>query len=130
MQGTCLGEFVKVESVAETGLGALAIKVKGTKQIVGLCGIYLTDEPGEAELFYGLARDAWREGYATEACRALIAAARKQLELTTIVAGIHPENLRSIRVLERLGMRFSHVSTDSDLISNIASEVRKWAVVC
>lgn len=104
-----------VESVRDTGLGALAIKVKETNQIVGLCGLYLTDTPGEAEIFYGLARDSWGEGYATEACEALIAAATQQLSLSAIIAGVHPENLRSVRVLERLGLRFSHFSTDSEL---------------
>lgn len=103
-----------IESVRTTGWGAIAIKVQATNQIVGLCGFYPTDAPHEAEIFYGLARDAWGQGYATEAGKAVVAAGIQYLGLRSIVASVHPGNVRSIRVLEKIGLRFSHVSTASD----------------
>jgi RimJ/RimL family protein N-acetyltransferase len=101
--------------VAETGFGPIAIKVRATNAIVGLCGFYGTDVPQEAEIFYGLAREAWGQGYATEAGKALLKAGIQQLGLTAIIAPVHPENLRSIRVVEKIGLTFSHVTTSYGL---------------
>jgi RimJ/RimL family protein N-acetyltransferase len=100
-----------IESIRTTGWGAIAIKLRATDQIIGLCGFYATAEPQEAEIFFGLARDAWGMGYATEAGKALVAAGIQQMGLTSIIAPVHPENYRSIRVLEKIGLRFSHVTT-------------------
>jgi RimJ/RimL family protein N-acetyltransferase len=104
-----------IESVSETGWGAVAIKARATNQIVGLCGLYATDHPQEGEIFFGLAREAWGQGYATEAAGALALAGIRELGLSTIIATVHPENTRSIRVLEKVGMSFSHLSTASEL---------------
>jgi RimJ/RimL family protein N-acetyltransferase len=107
-----LKKFIKI--VSETGWGPVAIKLRGTNLIIGLCGFYGTPDPNEAEIFYGLARDAWGQGYATEAAKALAVAGIQQLGLSSIIAPVNPENVRSIRVLEKIGMSFSHISTDSE----------------
>ena len=95
----------------DTGYGPVAIKLRSTGEIIGSGGFYQTEVPDEAEIFYGFARHAWGQGYATEAGRTLITAGMHQLRLATIVAPIHPDNVRSIRVVEKLGMTFSHVTT-------------------
>jgi RimJ/RimL family protein N-acetyltransferase len=95
-----------ITQVAETGLGAIAIKQKTNAELIGLCGLYLDDSDNtRAELFFGLARHRWGQGFATEACHALVDAAFRQSGLRRIVAQVHQENVRSARVLERLGMR-------------------------
>jgi ribosomal-protein-alanine N-acetyltransferase len=91
-----------IESVGATGWGAVAIKLRATHQIVGLCGFYETIEPQEAEIFYGLARDVWGQGYATEAGKALVVAGIQQLRLASIIAPVHPENFRSILGTSRI----------------------------
>lgn len=103
-----------IDAVRTTGWGAIAIKLHATGEIVGLCGFYPTDAAHEAEIFYGLARAAWGQGYATEAGQALVDAGVRHLGLGSIVASVHPENVRSVRVLEKIGLRFSHVATVSD----------------
>lgn len=92
-----------ISQVTETGLGAVAIKQKANGQIIGLCGL-VPDGP-DGELFFGLAQQAWGQGFATEACRGLLNAGFQQLALPRISAQVDPANVRSIRVLERLGMR-------------------------
>jgi RimJ/RimL family protein N-acetyltransferase len=106
-----------IASVRDTGFGPVAIKERATDRIVGLCGFYENSELQEVEIFYGLARDAWGQGYATEAARALALALAgiQQQGLATIVAPVHPQNVRSIRVLEKIGMTFSHVTTSYGL---------------
>ncbi len=56
------------------------------------------------EIGWRLAREAWGQGFATEAARAAVAFGFHELELPEIVSFTVPENVRSRRVMERLGM--------------------------
>ena len=60
---------------------------------------------GRTELGYWLKRDHWGRGYATEAARALLAAAHHSLRLKRLEAGHFLDNPASGRVLEKLGFR-------------------------
>lgn len=65
----------------------------------GLAGIVSLD----GALGYWLARSAWGRGYATEACRAVIAAHFADPGAAPIRASWHEGNDRSARVLGKLG---------------------------
>jgi uncharacterized protein (TIGR02246 family) len=56
----------------------------------------------EAATGYVLARDAWGTGYATEALRAIVSAAR-ELGVRRLRAHCHPQNIASERVLKKCG---------------------------
>jgi RimJ/RimL family protein N-acetyltransferase len=58
----------------------------------------------EIEIGWRLRRDAWGAGRATEAARAVLDHAFISLGLPEVVADIHPENRRSIRVAEKIGL--------------------------
>lgn len=58
----------------------------------------------EVDLGYFLVPSAWRCGYAVEAARQVCSYAFDHLGLSTLVAVIHPENVRSQAVAMRLGM--------------------------
>jgi ribosomal-protein-alanine N-acetyltransferase len=60
------------------------------------------------ELMYALAPEYWGQGLATEAARAVLAHGFEQLQSPRITAASDPPNAASVRVLERLGMRFTH----------------------
>ncbi len=55
---------------------------------------------------YTLAREHWGNGYATEALNALIDRLFEGEKVTRIGATLHPQNLRSAKVLERCGFDF------------------------
>ena len=55
------------------------------------------------ELTWGLAREHWGQGYATEAASAVREWAHRDLGFARIVSLIEPRNVRSQRVAERLG---------------------------
>jgi RimJ/RimL family protein N-acetyltransferase len=57
------------------------------------------------EVGWRLARPAWGRGLATEGARASLRHAFEELELEAVISIIDPENERSIRVAEKLGMR-------------------------
>ncbi|MBV9932574.1 MAG: GNAT family N-acetyltransferase [Alphaproteobacteria bacterium] len=76
----------------------------GTPELVGGIGVHRSDEGG-AELGYWIARARWGQGIATEAGRAMIAAARDTLRLPRLGSGHFVDNPASGRVLEKLGFR-------------------------
>jgi RimJ/RimL family protein N-acetyltransferase len=57
------------------------------------------------EVGWRLARPAWGRGLATEGARAALDHAFGPLELRSVISVIDPDNARSIRVAEKLGMR-------------------------
>ncbi len=57
------------------------------------------------ELGYCLARDAWGQGYATEAARAVTEAALADPAIYRVSACCAPANHASVRVMEKIGMR-------------------------
>jgi RimJ/RimL family protein N-acetyltransferase len=74
---------------------------------VGCAG--LRPVPGDdatLELGFHLRPEHWGHGYATEAARAVIVHAFAATPARTLVAGHHPDNEASRRVLLRLGFRF------------------------
>ncbi|HYO97194.1 MAG TPA: GNAT family N-acetyltransferase [Polyangiaceae bacterium] len=58
-----------------------------------------------AMLGYAIGRNWWGQGIATEAARALITWGIKELDLARLWASTDVRNVRSQRVLEKLGMR-------------------------
>lgn len=74
----------------------LAVIDKATEQFVGWCGL------SGNELGYRLRRAWWGRGIATEAARACIDHAFAN-GVARVVASVHPQNVRSQRVLEKLG---------------------------
>lgn len=76
--------------------------------LIGCCGLRPRDmEAREAELGFQLCRLAWGQGYASEASKAVIAWARTH-DFAALIAGHHPSNEGSKRVLVRLGFSYTH----------------------
>jgi RimJ/RimL family protein N-acetyltransferase len=59
----------------------------------------------EIEIGWRLRREAWGRGFATEAARPVLAFAFAALKLPEVMAEIDAENIGSLRVAERLGLR-------------------------
>jgi RimJ/RimL family protein N-acetyltransferase len=57
------------------------------------------------EIGWRLVRRAWGHGYATEAARAALADGFERAGLTEVMSYTAPDNLRSQRVMERLGLQ-------------------------
>lgn len=85
---------------------AFAIERRSGNEPLGECAL-AADAIDASRGFLGfvLRRDAWGAGHATEAASAVLTYAFETARYATIVAGATPENLRSQRVLEKLGLR-------------------------
>jgi RimJ/RimL family protein N-acetyltransferase len=66
----------------------------------------LIEEVEEVEVAYLLDREYWRKGLATEATEAIIKHGYAKYGFERIVAVIHPQNVASIRVAEKIGMKY------------------------
>ncbi len=81
---------------------------------VGCCGLrpsadqLVAGEPGVFELGFHLRPAFWGRGLASEAAQAVIEHAFTRLRASRLVAGHHPANRDSRRLLERLGFRYTH----------------------
>ena len=58
-----------------------------------------------AEIAYVLGRTYWRRGYATAACRMLLAELRDTYRVERAVATLDPQNSASLALLRKLGFR-------------------------
>jgi len=80
--------------------------------LVGCCGYRHFHEPPVLELMYSVASACWGQGYATEAARALAEYGFRELGMTRVLASTDGPNAASVRVMERLGMRFERRTPD------------------
>jgi RimJ/RimL family protein N-acetyltransferase len=60
----------------------------------------------EIEIGWRLLRSAWGNGFATEASLPVLRHGFETLGLDRVVADMHPDNAASLRVAEKLGLRF------------------------
>lgn len=70
--------------------------------------------PDEVEIGWMLTPSVWGQGFATEAGSAIRDEAFDRLALESIVAGHHPENPASGRIMEKLGMTFERDVVSKD----------------
>jgi RimJ/RimL family protein N-acetyltransferase len=87
------------------GFGIWALIEKENDLLIGHCGFNILKENSEVEIAYLLAKEYWGKGYATEISRAAPDYGFTDLNLSRIVALAYPENIASINVIHKLGMK-------------------------
>jgi ribosomal-protein-alanine N-acetyltransferase len=93
------------EEWAQHGYGVWAVVNRADGLLLGVCGFV-----DRAEIGYIFGRASWGRGIATEAARACLWYGFERLGYEEIGAGAKRENVASLRVIEKLGMR--HVAND------------------
>jgi RimJ/RimL family protein N-acetyltransferase len=81
-----------------------------------MCGLLKRDELPDADIGFAFMPDFWNKGFAYEAAAAVMNDARERLKLERILAITNQDNEASIKLLQKLGLRFERVikmSTDS-----------------
>ncbi len=86
------------------GFGLWAVVYEGI--LIGFTGLITQEIDGEKkiELGYRFHPKYWGKGLATEACRAIAQYAFTVLKLSEVISIIDPQNIRSLRVAEKVGM--------------------------
>ena len=86
----------------------LAVEETASRRVVGACDLSLI-ERNVVDLGYMLGIADWGKGYATEIALALVDAAFFDLRAERIISTVDVNNRASIRVLEKIGMRWEAV---------------------
>ena len=90
------------------GFGLWAVEIVNTAPFAGFIGLSVPRFEAHftpcVEIGWRLAAEFWGRGYATEGAQAVVAFGFEQLLLPEIVSFTVPSNVRSRRVMERLGM--------------------------
>jgi RimJ/RimL family protein N-acetyltransferase len=73
---------------------------------LGWCGLKYFPETNEVDLGYRFSKKHWGKGYATESSKAMLEYGFNTLNLKRIIAKAMPENVNSIKVMQKLGMTF------------------------
>jgi ribosomal-protein-alanine N-acetyltransferase len=95
-----------VASYENFGFGLYLVELIDGAEPIGICGLLKRTFIEYVELGFALMPGYRGHGYAFEAAQATIEYARNTLDLPQIVAISASDNLRSIKLLERLGMQF------------------------
>jgi ribosomal-protein-alanine N-acetyltransferase len=90
----------------ERGYGHWAVTLKEDGRIVGWNGLEYLPETDENEVAYLLSHQVWGLGYATQAAQIAVNYGLETVRLQEIIGLVHPENIGSIRVLEKCGLTF------------------------
>lgn len=88
------------------GHGLYRVDLKSSGEAIGLCGLIKRDTLADVDIGYAFLPAHWGCGYAEEATRATLDHARDILGMKRIVAIVAPANARSIRLLEKIGLRY------------------------
>lgn len=98
--------FIKkqLEHWSEHNLGWWAVDSKADGRMVGWAGLQYLPETEETEVSYLIARDHWGQGLAVEAALAGLRFGFEALGKDPVIAVVHVDNVRSYRVLDKLGM--------------------------
>lgn len=103
-----LGYLVKgpITSYERNGFGLCLVVLKESGASIGMCGLIKHETLEDVDIGYAFLPEYWSKGYAVEAAMAVKEYARKMIGLKRLVAITDPENQASIRVLEKIGLRF------------------------
>ena len=90
----------------DVGFAPYLVLIKGTDEVIGVCGFNPRNLEIDAELMYHFAKKYWGFGYASEAAKGCLNYAKDILNLKSIGASVDVNNHASKKILERLGFNY------------------------
>jgi len=96
-------------SYLKHGFGLWLVELKEAGVPIGICGLIKRDALEDVDIGYALVPEFWSKGYAREASSAVLSLAFEKHGLKRVAAIVNPENLSSIRLLEKIGFRFERM---------------------
>jgi RimJ/RimL family protein N-acetyltransferase len=86
--------------------GRWAVIDNSNEEFLGWCGLKYSPDKDEVDLGFRFFQKHWNKGFASEAAQACLNYGFNELYLPQIVGRAMKENSASIRVLEKVGMRY------------------------
>jgi ribosomal-protein-alanine N-acetyltransferase len=97
---------IQIKHWDKYGYGWWAVDSRSEEKTIGWSGLQFLPETKEVEIAYLIAKPYWGQGLATEAAQVGLTFGFENIGLEQIVAIVHPENIASQRVAQKLGMNF------------------------
>lgn len=91
---------------AKHGFANWAVIKKEGDVLIGKCGLSWLPDNSDVEISYLFDEPYWGMGYATEISKAVLEYGFEKCGLNRITAMAYPQNSPSIKVIEKLGMKF------------------------
>jgi len=108
-----------IASYEKFGFGMYVVEVRESGTPIGLCGFVKRDWLPDVDIGFAFLPQYRSQGYARESASAVRRYGHEVLGLARIVAIVSPENSDSIRLLEKIGLRFEGmvrpVNEDADI---------------
>ncbi len=89
------------------GMGRWACIQKSSSAFLGWCGLKRHVKSNEVDVGFRLLKKQWGRGFATEAAQSCLHYGFGYLQVEEIIGRAQKDNVASIRVLEKLGMKFN-----------------------
>jgi [ribosomal protein S5]-alanine N-acetyltransferase len=100
-----LQSFVAHWQQREYGIWAI-VENTSSFEMVGYCGLRYLSELDEVEVLYGLAKEYWGRGIATQAAKTSVFYGFNVANLDKVIAMAIPDNQASRRVIEKAGLHY------------------------
>ncbi|RKX31875.1 MAG: GNAT family N-acetyltransferase [Verrucomicrobia bacterium] len=91
------------------GYGQFLVERKEGGVPIGVCGLIYRESLDVTDVGFAILPEYWKRGFAYEAAEAMVQYGRSTLGIDKIVGLTSEENLASISVLEKLGMKFERI---------------------
>ncbi|MEO7995303.1 MAG: GNAT family N-acetyltransferase, partial [bacterium] len=91
------------------GFGLFLTLRKADSVPIGMCGLLQRESLPDADIGFAFLPQFWRQGFAYESAAAVMEYAKSACGLTRLLAVTNPDNVASIGLLERLGLRYEGV---------------------
>lgn len=88
------------------GYGRWAVINRQTNKFVGWCGLKFSKEKNETDIGFRFFENEWNKGFATESAKACLDYGFENLNLDEITGNALKANKASIKVLEKIGLRY------------------------
>lgn len=96
------------------GFGLYLVQLKADRTPIGMCGLIKREGLDDVDIGFAFLREFRGEGYAHEAAAASIDYARDTLNMKRVVAIATPDNVSSIALLQKIGLRFDSTTRLKD----------------
>ena len=105
-----------------------AIARKSDDKMVGAVGLYMNNQHHRAEICYDLSKHFWRNGLMSASIKAICQFAFKHIGINRMEALTVPENVGSIKLLEKVGFEYEAMLRNYRYFNNKSHDVLMYGI--
>ncbi|RLD24677.1 MAG: RimJ/RimL family protein N-acetyltransferase [Bacteroidetes bacterium] len=103
-----------LSSYKKHGYGSYTVRLEETGETIGACGLYKRDDLDHPDIGFAFLTQHLGKGYGYEAASAVMEYARNKLGIKTLLGFTVEDNIASVKLLEKLGLKQKGTYTFKD----------------